>query len=233
MVKYFMLNETILEAKNIEKFFNEGSNPLKVIEDSSFIVNRGETIAIVGASGCGKSTLLQLCGLLDNLTNGDILINGISTKSLNENERTKIRKNNIGFVYQMHHLFSEFTALENVIIPLLMRKENKKEAKVKAKELLIDLGLENRINHLPAELSGGEKQRVAIARALITNPSIILADEPTGNLDDENSEKIMNLLLKEIKDFNSSLLMVTHNIDIAKKLDNIITLSNHRITRVK
>lgn len=228
-----MLYETILEAKNIEKFFNEGSDLLKVIEDSSFGVNRGETIAIVGASGCGKSTLLQLCGLLDNLTNGDILINGISTKSLNENERTKIRKNNIGFVYQMHHLFSEFTALENVIIPLLMRKENKKEAKVKAKELLIDLGLKNRINHLPAELSGGEKQRVAIARALITNPSIILADEPTGNLDDENSEKIMNLLLRKIKDFNSSLLMVTHNIDIAKKLDNIITLNNHRITRVK
>lgn len=224
-----MQNETILEAKNIKKFFNEGSNLLKILEDSSFKINKGKTMALVGPSGCGKSTLLQLCGLLDNVSEGDILINGISTKNLSEKKRTQIRKDNIGFVYQMHHLFSEFTALENVIIPLLIKKENKQKAKQKAEELLIDLGLKERLKHMPSELSGGEKQRVAIARALITNPSIILADEPTGNLDNENSEKIINLLLNKLKEINSSLLMVTHNIDIAKKLDKVMTLVNHKI----
>ncbi len=227
-----MLNEIILEAKNIKKFFNEGSNLLKILEDSSFKINKGETMALVGPSGCGKSTLLQLCGLLDNLTEGDILINGISTKNLNEEEKTKIRKNNIGFVYQMHHLFPEFTALENVIIPLLIKNENKQKAKQKAEEILLNLGLGNRLKHMPAELSGGEKQRVAIARALITNPSIILADEPTGNLDDENSKKIINILLEKLKEINSSLLMVTHNINMAKKLDKIVTLSNHKIVDI-
>ncbi len=181
-----MQNETILEAKNIKKFFNEGSNLLKILEDSSFKINKGKTMALVGPSGCGKSTLLQLCGLLDNVSEGDILINGISTKNLSEKKRTQIRKDNIGFVYQMHHLFSEFTALENVIIPLLIKKENKQKAKQKAEELLIDLGLKERLKHMPSELSGGEKQRVAIARALANDPDIIIADEPTGNLDKTN-----------------------------------------------
>ena len=186
-------NSIILEAKNIEKTYNEGSNKLTIIKNSSFILEKGEIVSFVGESGSGKSTLLQLCGLLDKPTSGDILINGISTKNLPNNKLTEIRKNNIGFVYQSHNLFPEFTALENVMIPLMIRK-NEKNIKDKAKSLLSDLGLENRIHHKPSALSGGEKQRVAIARALIYEPRIIFLDEPTGNLDSKNSTEIMNLL---------------------------------------
>lgn len=219
----------ILEAKNITKVFKEGSNLLKILEDSSFSIEKGKSIALVGQSGCGKSTLLQICGLLDSFDSGDIIINDKSTKNLNDDEKTRIRKENIGFVYQMHHLFPEFTAVENVMLPLIIRKEKKKEIRSKAEEMLASLGLGDRLYYSPSKLSGGEKQRVAIARALITNPNLVLADEPTGNLDDKNSQKIMDVLLKKLDELGSSLLMVTHNIEIAKNLDKIMTLENHKV----
>jgi lipoprotein-releasing system ATP-binding protein len=229
-----MVTDIAIEAKNVTKIFKEESgNIIKIVEDSSFGVKRGELVAFVGPSGCGKSTLLQMCGLLDGVTEGDILINNISTCKLKEYEKTSIRRNNIGFVYQMHHLFPEFTALENVMLPLMvMGKENRRSIKNIANEYLIELGLENRINHTPAELSGGERQRVAIARALVNNPCIVLADEPTGNLDAENSEKIIEVLFNSLKKTGASLLMVTHDMNIAKKSDRVVTMKNHKIETI-
>lgn len=218
-------NSIILEAKNIEKTYNEGSNKLTIIKNSSFILEKGEIVSFVGESGSGKSTLLQLCGLLDKPTSGDILINGVSTKNLSNNKLTEVRKNNIGFIYQSHNLFPEFTAIENVMIPLMIRK-NETNIENKAKYLLCDLGLENRIYHKPSALSGGEKQRIAIARALITEPELILADEPTGNLDNENSLKILEILIETVSKHNSSLLMVTHDLSMTKFFNRIITIKN-------
>ena len=219
------INSIILEAKNIEKTYNEGTNKLTIIKDSSFVIKKKELISFVGASGSGKSTLLQICGLLDKPTNGDIIINGISTKNLSNKKLTEVRKYNIGFVYQSHNLFPEFTALENVMIPLMIRK-NEKCIEDKAKELLISLGLEDRIYHKPSALSGGEKQRVAIARALVTSPDLILADEPTGNLDKDNSLRTLEILTKAVSDNNSSLLMVTHDWNMTKFSDRIMTIED-------
>ena len=188
-----------------------------------------ESVAFVGPSGCGKTTLLQICGLLDDATSGNIYINSQKINDLTDIEKTNIRKNNIGFVFQFHHLLPEFSVLENVMLPALINKSNKKETKTKAINILNDLGLFSKINNRPYQLSGGEKQRVAIARAIINNPSIILADEPTGNLDPENSEIVFNLLLKVVKTYNSSLLMVSHNMELAKKLDRIITIKDKKI----
>lgn len=219
------INSIILEAKNIEKTYNEGTNKLTIIKDSSFVIKKKELISFVGASGSGKSTLLQICGLLDKPTSGDIIINGISTKNLSNKKLTEVRKYNIGFVYQSHNLFPEFTALENVMIPLMIRK-NEKCIEDKAKELLISLGLEDRIYHKPSALSGGEKQRVAIARALVTSPDLILADEPTGNLDKDNSLRTLEILTKAVSDNNSSLLMVTHDWNMTKFSDRIMTIED-------
>lgn len=219
------ISSIILEAKNIKKVYNEGNNKLVVIDNSSFTINKGELVSFVGASGSGKSTLLQICGLLDNATSGDIIINGISTKNLSNKKLTEIRKYNIGFVYQSHNLFSEFTALENVMIPLMIRK-NEKNIKDRATLLLSSLGLEKRINHKPSELSGGEKQRVAIARALITEPNLILADEPTGNLDKDNSLRTLEVLVKTVTEHKASLLMVTHDWNMTKFSDKIMTIED-------
>lgn len=215
----------VLEANNIKKTYGEGDNSFVIIQNSSFSVNESEIISLVGESGSGKSTLLQICGLLDRPTSGDIILNSVTTKNLSNKELTKIRKYDIGFVYQSHNLFSEFTALENVMLPLMIRN-GEKNIKERSSELLCELGLKDRIHHKPSELSGGEKQRVAIARALITNPSLILADEPTGNLDTENSNKILDVLVKSVKNHNTSLLMVTHDWNMTKFSDRIITIEN-------
>lgn len=220
----------VLEVKNITKIYKkEKEQSLVIFKNSSLEVSYGETISIVGSSGCGKTTLLQVCGLLDNIDDGQIIINSVIASEATIKEKTRIRKENIGFVYQMHHLFPEFNALENVMLPLLVNNNDKKIAKEKAENLLETLGLYNRVNHMPSELSGGERQRVAIARAIICEPKLILADEPTGNLDNENSEKILNFLLDTVKKFNLSLLIVTHNIDIAKRTDRILTIRNKKI----
>ncbi|MBO4956516.1 MAG: ABC transporter ATP-binding protein [Rickettsiales bacterium] len=220
----------VLEAENLTKKFKEGSeNEICILQDSSFYINKGEIVSFVGQSGCGKTTLLQMCGLVDLPTNGHIKINGINTTILTDKKRTIIRRNNIGFVYQSHNIFPEFSALENVIMPLLINNISKKNATKKAEEILDFLGLKERINHMPAELSGGEKQRVAIARAIIHKPQLILADEPTGNLDETNSNNVMDLFINVVKQYNLSLLMVTHNINLTKHSDKVITIKDHKI----
>jgi len=225
-------NFEILKLENINKNYNDEEGSLEVIKDSSFTVFNNETVGFVGQSGCGKTTLLQICGLLDQATSGDVFINGQNINNMKDIEKTNIRKKNIGFIFQFHHLMPEFSVLENVILPALVDKQNTKLIKEKAVEILNSLGLVTKINSRPHQLSGGEKQRVAIARSIINNPSIILADEPTGNLDPENSEIVFNLLLETVKNYNSSLLMVTHNIELAKRLNRVITIDNKKIKEI-
>lgn len=220
----------ILILENISKSYKQNEGSLEVIKDSSLFVRSKETVSFVGPSGSGKTTLLQICGLLDTPTSGDIYINNQNIKNLTDIQKTIIRRDNIGFVFQFHHLLPEFSILENVILPGLVKNtEKKKDIEKRAKAILEDLGLSSKIKNRPYQLSGGERQRVAIARAIINNPLIILADEPTGNLDPENADIVFNLLLKIVHNYNSSLLMVTHNIDLAKKLDRIITIKDKRI----
>lgn len=220
----------ILILENISKSYKQNEGSLEVIKDSSLFVKSKESVAFVGPSGSGKTTLLQICGLLDTPTSGDIYINNQNIKNLTDIQKTIVRRDNIGFVFQFHHLLPEFSILENVILPGLVKNtEKKKEIEKRAKDILDDLGLSSKINNRPYQLSGGERQRVAIARAIINNPLIILADEPTGNLDPENADIVFNLLLKIVHNYNSSLLMVTHNIDLAKKLDRMITIKDKKI----
>jgi lipoprotein-releasing system ATP-binding protein len=216
----------ILKLQNISKFYKQGLEKIEVIKNSSFEIKKGEKVAFVGPSGCGKTTLLQICGLLDSPNSGEIYIDGQKTNNLSDFKKTEIRKNKLGFIYQFHHLLPEFSAVENVMLPLFIRGVSHKEGLEKAKKVLKDLGLEKRLEHRPGELSGGEQQRVALARAVIGNPLLILADEPTGNLDPENAEMVFKLLLDVIKEYGSSLLMVTHNIEFAKKTDRVITIRN-------
>lgn len=223
-------NDKVLILENISKSYKQNEGYLEIIKDSSLFVRSKETVAFVGPSGAGKTTLLQICGLLDTPTSGEIYINNQNIKNLTDIQKTIIRRDNIGFVFQFHHLLPEFSVLENVILPGLVKAtEKKKNIEERAKIILNDLGLSSKINNRPYQLSGGERQRVAIARAIINNPSIILADEPTGNLDPENADVVFNLLLKIVHDYNSSLLMVTHNVDLAKKLDRIITIKDKQI----
>lgn len=224
------ITKEVLRLENINKSYKQNEEFLDIIRDSSLSVKQKETVSFVGPSGSGKTTLLQICGLLDNPTSGNVFINGKNINNINDFEKTIIRRNNIGFIFQFHHLLPEFSILENVMLPAFIKCEDKKHIiKDKAKTILNDLGLSSKVNNRPYQLSGGERQRVAIARAIINNPSIILADEPTGNLDPENADIVFNLLLKIVHDYGSSLLMVTHNIDLAKKLDKIITIRNKKI----
>ena len=189
----------------------------------------GESVAIIGQSGCGKSTFLNLIAGLDTPTSGDVLISDTNLYSLNENSRTKLRANTFGFVYQFHHLLRDFSALDNVALPLLIRGDDKKEALESAEHLLKKIGLEHRLHHNPSELSGGERQRVAIARAMITKPACLIADEPTGNLDAYSASEALSLLLELREEEQSSLLIVTHDQEIANNMDRILTLDNQTL----
>lgn len=220
------ISNIILKANNISKSFKEGSNKVDILLDSSFSISKGEMVSFIGPSGCGKTTLLQICGLLDHPSNGDLYINDINTTNLKDKEKTIIRRNNIGFVYQMHNLFPEFSAIENVLLPAII---SKKKAKNEAEYLLNKLGLFEKKNNMPSELSGGEKQRVAIARALINKPSLVLADEPTGNLDDKNSFNVMDLFLSLVKEFNISLFMVSHNKSLSEMCNRTLTIKDKKI----
>ena len=217
--------EKILELKNIHKNFRLGEDDIEVLDGIEISIEQGETFAIVGPSGSGKTTLLQIIGLLDSPTSGELYVRGKSPEDLNDKSKSRLRNEFFGFIYQFHHLLNEFTALENTMMPLLIREQTTKEARTKAQDLLIRIGLEHRINHKPHELSGGECQRVAVARALVTSPSLILADEPTGNLDPETADRVFDSFLDLNRSLNTSLIMVTHNQELAKRMDKVYELN--------
>ncbi len=221
------MSKFVLEAKDIYKSFNEGKNNVDVIKGLSLAIEHGEFVSIVGSSGSGKSTLLHILGGLDLPTQGSILLNGKRFDQLGEAERGFLRNDHLGFVYQFHHLLPEFTALENVAMPLMLRKNATfKEAKQRAEYLLERVGLSHRLTHQPGELSGGERQRVALARALVTRPQLMLADEPTGNLDRNTATSIFELLADLRKEFNMAMLVVTHDEQLAKQADRVLHMQD-------
>ena len=212
----------MVELTGVKKSYGQ----LQVLKGISLSVKKGEFVSIVGASGAGKTTLLQIIGTLINFDEGKVIINDVDIKNLKDKELSKFRNREIGFVFQFHHLLPEFTALENAMMPLLIQRIKRKDAEKEAKEILTYLGLENRLNHKPSQLSGGEKQRVAIARAIITKPSILLADEPTGNLDSHNTAEIFSLFKNLQKEFNQTIIIVTHNFELAKSTDKIFHIKD-------
>ncbi len=217
----------ILKASNISKIYDEGAVRTQVLTGLDIDINAGERVAIVGTSGSGKSTLLHLLGGLDTPTNGEVWLHGQCLNHMNETERGAMRNQYLGFIYQFHHLLAEFTAIENVAMPLLMRpKVSTSEARKQAIEILENVGLGHRLEHRPGELSGGERQRVAIARALVTKPSLILADEPTGNLDYDNAQSVFGLLSELQSTMKTALLMVTHDRSLAALADRQLLLRN-------
>ncbi len=219
----------VLEALALVKEFRQGPDLLRVLDGVDFVVGRAERIAIVGSSGSGKTTLLQLLGGLDLPTSGEVLIEGTSMSSLGDAARGGLRNRAVGFVYQFHHLLPEFTALENVAMPLLVRRCPPAEAFAAARALLARVGLEARLAHRPAQLSGGERQRAAVARALVTRPALLLADEPTGNLDGANATQVFELMLELNREFGCSLVIVTHDERLAARLDRVVVLESGRL----
>ena len=220
------MTKNILQIKNVSKSFLQANQNIEVLKNINLEVNSGEVIALTGPSGSGKTTLLQITGLLDSPSSGTIIINNKDVSIIGDSERTEIRKAQIGFIYQFHHLIAEFSAIENVAIPLLINGKNKNYAFEQAKEILKEVELEDKLNYKPYQLSGGQQQRVAIARAIINKPSLILADEPTGNLDFELSEKIFEILYNLTKKYQIACLIVTHNQEISKKTDRIIKIKS-------
>ena len=219
-----MSKDLMLSVKNLKKTYEQGRNKLEVLKDASFSLRKGECVALIGQSGAGKSTLLHCVGLLDQPTSGTILINDQDVSHRNDKDRTLIRRNVIGFVYQFHYLQPEFTALENVMMPLMIAKRPKVEARQEAESILELMGLKDRMDHRPARLSGGKQQRVAIARSLANSPKILLADEPTGNLDEATADKIFGLLMDAVKARGVSALIATHNQQLAARMDRVLTL---------
>ena len=219
----------IIDFQNITHRFIQGESVINVLNKVNFRLKSNCIAALIGSSGSGKSTFLHLAGLLEKPTKGKIFINNIISSGVNNSERTKTRRDSIGFVYQKIYLLPEFTALENVIIPQMIKGMSKVKAVDKAKQILISMGLKNRLNHRPSNLSGGEQQRVAIARAVINKPNLILADEPTGNLDISSSELVSDMLIKSIKMSESSAIIATHSLELAKKCDIIFKIENGKI----
>ena len=219
----------IIECRSLCFSYIEGDNQTSILSNLMLEVKSGESIAILGPSGCGKSTLLNLIAGLDTPSSGDVLINNSDITKLNEQDRTELRANTFGFVYQFHHLLNDFSSVYNVAMPLLIKGVNKEGAIAQSEKLLTKVGLENRLSHKPSELSGGERQRVAIARAMVVEPDCLLADEPTGNLDSKNAKDVLELILELNENNTSSLVIVTHDQDIAKKMNRTLTLSNQQL----
>ena len=220
-----MSNEVVLSCKNVSKKYTEFKDDILILDNINIVIRKDEKVAILGLSGSGKTTLLNILGGLDKCSKGEVSLVGERFDNQSVNRRSMMRNKHLGFIYQLHHLLPEFTAIENVMIPLAITKKYGKAKSIrKAEEILARVGLEERFNHKPSDLSGGERQRVAIARALVTNPSCILADEPTGNLDMERSDSIFELMCELSQDFQTSFVIVTHDETLAKRMDKIYRL---------
>jgi lipoprotein-releasing system ATP-binding protein len=226
------MTESVLEARDVSRQFQQGPVTLEVLKSVNVSILAGERLSIVGASGSGKTTLLQILGGLDKPSSGQVLVEGKNIHALGEKERGDLRNHAIGFVYQFHHLLPEFSALENVAMPLLVRRMNTGEAKDRASEILKRVGLGERLTHRPHQLSGGERQRAAVARALVTQPKLVLADEPTGNLDGRNAESVFELMLELNRERQTSLVVVTHDLRIAARMDRALEIENGSLREV-
>ena len=221
-----MMTNPVIHCRHLAKTFHQGNVPVDVLKDVSLTVTAGESIAIVGASGSGKSTLLHILGGLDSPTTGEVELAGERIDQLSPVAQGALRNRALGFVYQFHHLLPEFTALENVAIPLAIRGESGVTAKARAAEMLAEVGLSHRLTHKPGELSGGERQRVAVARALVTQPACVLADEPTGNLDRSTADAVFELIMRLNAKYNTALVMVTHDASLAAKMQRRLVLAD-------
>ncbi|MBV4397390.1 lipoprotein-releasing ABC transporter ATP-binding protein LolD [Advenella alkanexedens] len=220
-----------LQAKSIVKYYEDGNSRLDILKGIDLDVAQGEMVAIIGASGSGKSTLLHTLGLLDEPTSGEVLVNGTRTAGLSEKQRSQIRNQSLGFVYQFHHLLPEFSALDNVAMPLIVRRMDRGVARKMAEQVLAKVGLAERVTHKPSQLSGGERQRVALARALVANPVCVLADEPTGNLDRETAQNMFALLKSVNKEFNTAFVIVTHDPKLAELADRQLVMEKGRLNQ--
>lgn len=220
------MNTALLSCQNITKFYQEGTQQTEVLKQVSFSMQPSELVAIVGSSGSGKSTLLHTLGGLDQPSSGEVFIKGQSLQQMTPNALAKLRNQYLGFVYQFHHLMADFTALENVMMPMLIGQQNKAEAQDRAEQILSAVGLQHRISHRPSALSGGERQRVAIARALVNNPASVLADEPTGNLDHKTTESIFELIQQLNQEKQIAFLLVTHDLNLAEKLNRRLIMQD-------
>ena len=217
---------TVLHMKGVRRSFSQGHKTIEVLRGIDLDVNSGELIGLVGSSGSGKSTLLQVAGLLDTDFTGNMAVAGVSANLMKDDERTRLRREKLGFVYQFHHLLPEFSAEENVALALKVAGQSDKLARAEARDILAELGLEQRLDHIPAKLSGGEQQRVAIARALVGKPELLLADEPTGNLDEETAARVLELLLKIVRARGLAAVIATHDKALASRLDRQFLLHN-------
>jgi lipoprotein-releasing system ATP-binding protein len=223
--------QSILRLDNVSRVYKSGSSDLTVLDGVNLDIARGEIVGLIGPSGSGKSSLLHAAGMLERPSGGDVWIDGESGWDLSDGERTNIRRNRIGFVYQFHHLLPEFDAISNVALPALIAGRKRKEAMAEAERLLGVMGLEERVRHQPAQLSGGEQQRVAIARAMINNPILILADEPTGNLDPDTSKVVFAALSELVRREGAAALIATHNLELAKYMDRVMALDHGRLVQ--
>ena len=223
------MNEPIMMIRNLERRFRSGDKDLVVLSDVNFDLRPGEIVGLIGPSGSGKSTLLHAAGLLERPSKGDVWIDGVSAWTLGDGARTALRRRALGFVYQFHHLLAEFSALDNVALPLLIAGASKRAARAEAERLLVQLGLAERLQHQPAQMSGGEQQRVAIARALANKPQVLLADEPTGNLDPETAESVFAGLFDLVRAHGVAALIATHNMDLARIMDRVMAVRGGRL----
>ena len=222
-------DKLIIQANGLNKTFGEGKSRIQVLDNASFTLEAAQTVAIVGASGSGKSTLLHLLGGLDKPDTGDVTIDSTPLASLNEAQLSDFRNEKLGFVYQFHHLLPEFTALENVAMPLIIRRMSRAQAYVIAQAMLVRVGMASRVSHLPGQLSGGERQRVALARALVTGPRCVLADEPTGNLDRRTAAQVFDLLRQLNRDLGIAFVLVTHDVALAERTDKVLQMIDGRL----